>query len=58
MKEFKIRCSAISKIMAGEIGLTEVQIARVNELSSRRNGAGKPLTDNMNAELDKLVWNV
>ena len=56
MKEYKIRCTAISKIMAGEIGLTEVQIARVNELSSRRNGAGKPLTDNMNAELDKLVW--
>jgi len=56
MKQFKIRCSALSKIMAGETGLTDVQIAKVNELSLRRNGQGKPLTENMNNELDKLLW--
>jgi len=56
MKEFKIRCHAISKIMAGEIGITETQQARINELMARRKGEGKPLTPNMDAELDKLIY--
>jgi hypothetical protein len=55
-KVFKIRCSAISNIMAGEVGLTDVQESRLNELLLRRNGTGKPLTDNMNVELDKLIY--
>lgn len=56
MKEFKIRCSALSKIMAGEIGLTETQSARYVELAQRNGGEGKPLTDNMKAELSKLAY--
>lgn len=56
MKDFKIRCSAISKIMSGSIGLTDIQSAKLNELSLRRAGNGKPLTDNMNIELDKLIY--
>lgn len=35
MKEFKIRCSAIGKIMAGTIGLTEKQTELYNELSAK-----------------------
>lgn len=56
IKEFKIRCSAISKIMAGEVGLTDIQLARLFELMQRREGNGKPLTGNMNNELDKLIY--
>lgn len=56
LKEFKIRCSALSKIMGGQIGLTDVQLTRLNELMLRRKGEGKPLTDNMNKELDKLIY--
>ncbi len=56
MKEFKIRCHAISKIIAGETGVTDIQEARLNELMARRNGGGKPLTPNMDAELDKLIF--
>lgn len=56
LKEFKIRCSSISKIMGGQIGLTDVQLSRLNELMLRRNGNGKPLTYNMNKELDKLIY--
>lgn len=41
---FKIRCSAIIEIMA-EMGLTEKQVAELNELTNRHNGlSGKPLT--------------
>lgn len=53
---FKISCHAIGDIMAGEIGLTEKQDARLNELQLRRNGEGKALTDNMNKELDSLIY--
>ena len=56
MKQFKISCHSIKDIMAGEIGLTDVQLARLNELMERRLGNGKPLTDNMNNELDKLIY--
>ena len=54
-KEFKISCHAIGEIMAGEIGLTPIQDSRLNELIERRNGVGKPLTTNMEIELDKLI---
>lgn len=54
MKEFKIRCHAISKIMSGEVGLTDLQQARIYELSERAKGNGKPLTPNMITELAKL----
>lgn len=55
MENFKIRCHAIGKIMAGEIGLTEIQNSKLSELESRANGVGKPLTPNMESELAKLI---
>lgn len=61
LKEFKIRCHALSEIMAGSVGLTDVQAAKLKELSDRKDGhiAGtpgiKPLTDNMWAELGDLI---
>lgn len=61
MEVFKISCHSISKIMAGSIGLTEVQEAKVNELQTRKNDAAKgvdkvkPLTDNMKNELALLI---
>ena len=54
MKEFKIRCSAIANIMAGEVGLTDVQKVTLSEYEKRANGEGKPLTDNMKADYAKL----
>ncbi len=56
MKEFKIRCSAISEIMSGDVGLTDVQDTRLLELMCRRKGEGKALTPNMDNELDKLIY--
>lgn len=53
---FKIRASAASEILAGKIGLSEVQIARLEELQSRADGNGKPLTPNMVVELEKLTY--
>lgn len=53
---FKISCHALGEIMSGEIGLTVIQDARLNELQERRNGVGKPLTPNMEIELDKLIY--
>jgi hypothetical protein len=53
---FKIRASAASEILAGKIGLTEVQSSRIDELQSRADGTGKPLTPNMVEELDKLIY--
>lgn len=60
--QFKIRASAASEILAGTIGLTDVQAARLSELSYRKKGAEagekgvKPLTVNMEAELEKLLY--
>lgn len=51
---FKIRASAASEILAGKIGLTEVQVARIEDLEAREKGEGKPLTPNMVEELNKL----
>lgn len=56
MKEFKISSHATAKIMTGEIGLTEKQEARLAELLPRRNGVGKPLTANMDVELNTLLF--
>jgi len=56
IKEFKISCHSINEIMAGEIGLTDVQNARLNELSIRkRDVTQKPLTPNMEEELSRLI---
>jgi hypothetical protein len=61
MREFKISCHAISKIMAGTIGITEIQHAKLKELEVREfeNYIGKsgvkPLTPNMKEELKTLI---
>lgn len=62
MKKFKVSPSNIHKIMTGTIGLTEVQTARLAELSTRKTNAAngvekvKPLTDNMEEELGVLIY--
>jgi hypothetical protein len=55
LPEFKIACHALSEIMAGEVGLTEKQEQTLNEYLQRKSGVGKPLTPNMEAELEKLL---
>lgn len=52
--QFKISCHSIGDIMSGEMGLTEVQVANIQELESRKNGVGKPLTPKMEVDLLKL----
>ncbi len=53
---FKIRCSALSKIMAGTIGLTDNQKEYLAELERRDTGGPgiKPLTDKMKSDLEDL----
>jgi hypothetical protein len=53
-KLFKIRASAGNKIL-GRTGLTEIQEKKLNELSERKSGGGKPLTFNMEMELVDLL---
>lgn len=54
---FKIRASAASEILAGSIGLTDVQAAKLAELSARKaDKTAKPLTDKMEAELAALIY--
>lgn len=56
MKTFKIHCHAISEIMDGTIGLTELQEAKLQELAKRKNDpTAKPLTAIMEAELADLI---
>jgi len=51
---FRIRCSATSDIVAGEIGLSEKQQAKLTEFKDRSIGIGRPLTANMKAEMIEL----
>lgn len=53
---FKIRCSAIGTLMAGNIGVTEKQLTRMVELKARRLNLKKPLTPNMKKELEELEY--
>lgn len=56
---FKIRCSAINRIMAGEIGLTATQEEKLSDLLSRQNGThpkGLKLTEKMEVELAELQY--
>lgn len=61
MKEFKISCYSIAKIMSGSIGITDIQSAKLLELQTRKyesaaNVTGvKPLTPNMEKELAELI---
>lgn len=55
--KFKIRCSALSKITSGTIGLTDTQKATLADLESRENGThpkGLKLTARMDVELAEL----
>lgn len=55
--KFKIRCSAISQIMAGSIGLTDNQKVTLADYESREKGThpkGLKLTDKMNEDLVML----
>jgi len=54
MDKFKIRCSAIGKIMAGSIGLSEPQERKLKTFQDKIK-AGKDLTDLQAKENDKLV---
>lgn len=57
---FKIRCSAIGRIMGGNVGLTEKQAATLAGLIKRsqeaENGDAKPLTANMRRDLEDLQY--
>lgn len=57
---FKIRCSAIGRIMAGQIGLTEKQLSELSKLIQRQQdaeeGKDKPLTANMLRNLEELRY--
>lgn len=56
MKTFKISPSNVHKIVSGNIGLTDVQKSRINELEVRKNDTTqKPLTPNMEKELSELI---
>lgn len=58
MQQFKIRCSAIGEIMAGNIGLTESQRVELSDYISRETGThpkGLKLTDNMRANMASLI---
>lgn len=53
---FKIRASAAHEILGGAVGLTEKQEEKYNELTERKsNPKAKPLTPNMEAELEALI---
>lgn len=54
--EFKIRASAAYEICAGTIGLTEKQQVKFNELTERKIANVKPLTANMEKELEELIF--
>jgi hypothetical protein len=56
MKDFKVSAWSCAKIMTGEVGLTEKQELKLAELLPRKNGTGKPLTPNMEAELSTLLF--
>lgn len=55
--DFCVRCSAIGRIIGGNIGLTDNQAEKLNDLISRENGThpkGLKLTNNMFGELAEL----
>jgi hypothetical protein len=58
MKDFKISCHAISKIVAGDVGLTDKQKITFAEYEQRKSGVAgtKPLTANMEKEFGQLIY--
>jgi len=53
--QLKIRASAVGVLMTGGTGITAKQLSRLADLEARKNGMGKPLTANMEAELSDLI---
>ena len=59
LPQFKIRCSAINRIMAGEIGLTPTQQERLNDYQQREAGThpkGLKLTAKMEVDMAELQY--
>jgi hypothetical protein len=59
LPQFKIRCSAIHKIMAGEVGLTPTQQERLNDYQQREAGThpkGLKLTAKMEVDMAELQY--
>jgi len=52
MYKFRIRCSAIGKIMGGHIGLSDTEQKTLNDLIDRQ----KPYTDNMEKKYSELLY--
>lgn len=52
----KFRASAVGSLLVGGNAITEKQLAKLDELQTRKdNPEAKPLTANMQAELDELI---
>lgn len=51
----KIRASAAGHLMASGTCITAKQLEKLNELQVRKDGKGKPLTENMENELKELI---
>lgn len=51
----KFRASSVGQLMVGGNAITEKQLARLDELEARRRDGAKPLTANMQVELDELL---
>ena len=59
LPQFKIRCSAINRIMSGEIGLTAAQQERLNDYQQRESGThpkGLKLTAKMEVDMAELQY--
>lgn len=59
LPQFKIRCSAINRIMAGEIGLSTSQQGRLNDYQQREAGThpkGLKLTAKMEVDMAELQY--
>lgn len=59
LPQFRIRCSAINRIMAGEIGLTSAQQERLNDYQQREAGThpkGLKLTSKMEVDMAELQY--
>lgn len=56
MDNLIFRASGVGALMVGNFGLTEIQEKKLIELSERESGIGRPLTDNMIAELAELRY--
>jgi len=56
MQGLKFRASGVGNLMVGNFGLTYIQESKLFELEQRAGGLGKPLTPNMEVELQELRY--